>query len=98
MHRDRTLLYFLEKLGLGQRIAWRRIHMLFERDRHLYDLADPRDFLRFPMAFADKLRFVRLMLWAFCHSDWQRWNHASAADIVVTATARRRCGACCSSR
>jgi len=82
LHRDRTLLYFLEKLGLGQRIAWRRIHMLFERDRHLYDLANPRDFLRFPMGLVDKVRFVRLMLWAFLHSDWERLNQASAADIV----------------
>jgi protoporphyrinogen oxidase len=82
LHRDRTLLYFLEKLGLGQRVAWRRIRMLFEHGQHLYDLADPRDFLRFPLGVTDKLRFVRLMLWAFFRNDWELWNHASAAAII----------------
>jgi protoporphyrinogen oxidase len=56
--------------------------MLFESGNRLYDLANPLDFLRFPMAFADKLRFIRLMLYAFRQSDWDCWQDASAAEIV----------------
>jgi len=82
LHRDRTLLYFLERLGLGARVEWRRIRMLFESDNRLYDLAKPLDFLRFPMSLLDKLRFTRLMLYAFMQSDWERWQDASAAEIV----------------
>jgi protoporphyrinogen oxidase len=82
LHRDRTLLYFLERLGLGARIEWRRIRMLFEADNRLYDLANPVDFLRFPMSLVDKVRFTRLMLYAFVQKDWERWQNASAADIV----------------
>jgi protoporphyrinogen oxidase len=82
LHRDRTLLYFLEQLGQGERIAWRRIRMLFESGNRLYDLANPIDFLRFPMSFLDKVRFTRLMLHAFGRSDWERWHDASAAEIV----------------
>jgi protoporphyrinogen oxidase len=56
--------------------------MLFESGNRLYDLANPIDFLRFPMSFLDKVRFTRLMLHAFGRSDWERWHDASAAEIV----------------
>ena len=57
--------------------------MLFRlRDGRLYDLGHPRDFLRFPMAFSDKLRFVRLMLRAFSKSDWADWHDTDAATLL----------------
>jgi protoporphyrinogen oxidase len=82
LHRDHALLWFLDQLGLLPRVRWRRIRMLFHRDGRLYDLARPRDFLRFPMSFPDKLRFVRLMLRAFATRDWSDWLDRSAQDLV----------------
>jgi len=82
LHRDRTLLYFLDRIGVLPRVRWRKVRMLFHLDGQFYDLAAPRDFMRFPMGPLDKLRFVRLMLRAFGKREWQDWRGRSAADLV----------------
>src|SRR5215470_19114921 len=63
LHRDRTLLFFLDRIGALPDVRWRKIRMLFRVNDRLYDLGTPRDFLQFPMTAGDKLRFVRLMLY-----------------------------------
>ena len=82
LHRDRTLLYFLDAVGALERVRWRKIRMLFEQGDRLYNLAQPLDFLRFPMRLADKLRFVRLMTRTFRKADWRDWEDRSAAELV----------------
>ncbi len=82
LHRDRTLLFFLEKIGSLPRVRWRRIRMLFEAAQGAYDLADPYEFLRFPMPLADKIRFAALMLRAFGRRDWSAWEGRSAEDLI----------------
>lgn len=82
LHRDRVLLYFLDRLGVLPQVRWRKIRMLFHLDGRLYDLAAPADFLRFPLGAIDRLRFVRLMLRAFAKRDWRNWQGRSAADLV----------------
>jgi protoporphyrinogen oxidase len=82
LHRDRTLLFFLNLIGALASVRWRRIRMLFRHGGELYDLGDPRGFLRFPMPAADKLRFVRLMLRAFRKRDWSDWDHRTAAELL----------------
>jgi protoporphyrinogen oxidase len=82
LHRDRTLLYFLERLGILPRVQWRRVRMLFQRGDQLYDLARPADFLRFPLPLLDKLRFVRLMTVAALRADWRGWEDRDAAALI----------------
>jgi protoporphyrinogen oxidase len=82
LHRDRTLLYFLERVGALEQVRWRRIRMLFRVGDQRYDLANPVDFLRFPMPLVDKARFVVLMLRAFRKSDWSDWLDKSAEDLL----------------
>ena len=41
LHRDRTLLYFLDLIGALPRVVWRRIRMLFHLGRETYDLGSP---------------------------------------------------------
>ncbi|MEO8359877.1 MAG: FAD-dependent oxidoreductase [Vicinamibacteria bacterium] len=82
LHRDHTLLFFLNKIGALSSVEWRRIRMLFRVKGRLYNLADPVDFLRFPMAFSDKLRFVAMMVRAFGKSDWGDWQEKSAVDLL----------------
>jgi protoporphyrinogen oxidase len=82
LHRDRTLLFFLDLLGELERVRWRRIQMLFWQDEHLHALGTLGGFARFPMSVVDKLRFVRLMLRAFRKADWSDWSDASATDLV----------------
>ncbi len=82
LHRDRTLLYFLERIGALERVRWRRVRMLFHVDGGLHDLGSVAGLLRFPMRALDKARFVRLMLRAFARRDWSDWEGRSAAELV----------------
>ena len=82
LHRDRTLLYFLDRIGALPAVRWRRIRMRFERGGELYELGTPGGFLRFPMGMSDKLRFTRLMLTAFARKEWSAWQDRSAAELV----------------
>ena len=80
--RDRTLLFFLDRIGALSSVRWRRIRMLFRLAEGLHDLGNPLGFLRFPMTLTDKLRFVALMLRAFGKSDWSDWQDKSARDLL----------------
>jgi protoporphyrinogen oxidase len=82
LHRDRTLLYYLDAIGALSSVRWRKIRMLFHLAGRLYDLSHPVDFLRFPMSLADKMRFARLMLRCFRKSGWNDWRDRSAAELV----------------
>jgi protoporphyrinogen oxidase len=82
LHRDRTLLYFLDAIAALPAVRWRKIRMLFRLGDRLYNLGNPVDFLAFPMSLADKLRFVRLMLKSFRKSDWSDWNGRDAAELL----------------
>lgn len=82
LHRDRTLLHFLDSIGALDRVRWRKIRMLFRVDGRLLDLARPLDFLRFPMGLGDKLGFARLMLRSFRRTDWSEWSDRSGAELV----------------
>ena len=82
LRRDRTLLYFLDRIGALPSVSWRRIRMLFRVDGRLYNLANPFDFLAFPMSLADKARFTLMMARAFGKSDWSDWQDRSAVDLL----------------
>lgn len=82
LHRDRTLLYFLDRLGVLPDVRWRQIRMLFETAAGLCDLGSLGGFWSFPMKGVDKLRFARLMLRAFVKADWSDWEGRSAAELV----------------
>ena len=84
LHRDRTLLYFLDLIGALPTVRWRKIRMLFRVDDGLFDLGTPSGFLGFPMSIADKLRFVRLMFYAFRKRDWSDWEGRSATELIDT--------------
>jgi protoporphyrinogen oxidase len=84
LHRDRVLLYFLDRIGALPDVRWRRVRMLFHLGGRAYDLGSPRDFLAFPMSLRAKAGFVRLMLKAFNKRDWSEWQDRSAADLVDT--------------
>jgi protoporphyrinogen oxidase len=82
LHRDRTLLFFLDRIGSLTRVRWRRIRMLLEAAQGVYDLAHPGEFLRFPMSLVDKARFAALMLRAFGRKDWSGWEGRSAEELI----------------
>lgn len=82
LHRDKTLLKFLDRIGATPKVRWRRINMLFSVAGRLYNLAKPSDFLAFPMSLADKARFTLMMARAFVKSDWSDWHDRSAVELL----------------
>lgn len=82
LRRDRTLLFFLDRIGALSSVRWRRIRMYFRVKGRLYDLGSPAGFLGFPMPARDKARFVGLMLRAFRKSDWSDWQDRSARELL----------------
>ncbi len=82
LHRDRTLLWFLERIGELSHVQWRRIRMLFHVGGELHQLSSLGGFLRYPLGVADKLRFIRLMMRTFRKSSWDDWHDRSAAELV----------------
>ncbi|MHC4079288.1 MAG: FAD-dependent oxidoreductase, partial [Planctomycetota bacterium] len=82
LHRDRYLLWFLQLIDVLPQVRWRKIRMLFEHPHRCYDLGHLGEFLRFPLPFMDKLRFVRLMLRAFGKSDWSEWECRSGRELL----------------
>jgi protoporphyrinogen oxidase len=82
LHRDRTLLFFLDRIGALPDVRWRSIQLLFHLNDTFFDLGHPGGFLRFPMSVADKARFIRLMARAFRKTDWSDWLDRTAADLI----------------
>jgi protoporphyrinogen oxidase len=83
LHKDRVLLYFLDRIGALSDVRWRRVPMLFSLGGRAYDLSRPADFLAFPMSLADKASFAGLMLSAFFTDDWSAWRGRSAAELLA---------------
>ncbi|MEO6027719.1 MAG: FAD-dependent oxidoreductase [Candidatus Binatia bacterium] len=84
LHRDRTLLFFLDLIGALPDVRWRKIRMLFRVADRLFDLGTARDFLAFPMSFRDKLRFARLMAYAYGKREWRDWEGRTGAQLIDT--------------
>ena len=82
LHRDRVLLFFLDRIGALADVRWRRVRMLFHLDQRSYDLGSPGGMLAFPMSLRAKAGLARLMLTAFARRDWSAWQDRSAAELV----------------
>ena len=82
LHKDRTLLFVLDRIGALSRVRWKRIRLLIEAREQLYDLATVTGFASFPLGIRDKLCFVRLMLRAAARDDWSAWEGRTSADLI----------------
>jgi protoporphyrinogen oxidase len=82
LHRDRVLLFFLDRIGALPDVRWRRVRMLFHLGQRAYDLGSVTGMLAFPMSLRAKAGLARLMLTAFGRRDWSAWQDRSAAELV----------------
>jgi protoporphyrinogen oxidase len=89
LHRDRTLLFFLDRIGALPSVRWRRVRMLFSLGGRAYDLSRPGDFLAFPLSLLDKASFAKLMLSAFLTDDWSSWIGRNAHELLAARTTTR---------
>ena len=85
---DKPLLKILKKLGLYQRVSRGKGKVFFARDEKIYNLENPRDFLKFPLPIFAKFRFVILMLYCFIKSNWNM-DLGNARDWLDRIAGRR---------
>lgn len=89
LYRDKPLLSMLKKMGLYEYVAWKKAKVLFTVNNEIYSLTNPVDFIRFPISWQDKLRFVYFMANCFIKNDWESltldartWLDAAASPKV----------------
>ena len=70
LYQDKPLLALLKKLGLYEKISWKKGKVLFAINNKIYNLENPLDFLRFPLPWIDKLYFIKLMLYCVLKKNW----------------------------
>ena len=70
LSQDKPLIATLKKLGFYPRVAWKKGKVLFAIDGRMYDLQNPLEFVKFPMRFIDKLRFIKLIMYCMLKKNW----------------------------
>ncbi len=70
LYQDKPLLQTLKKMGLYQNVHWKKGKVLFTIDNRIYDLTNPLEFIKFPLPWLDKLRFIKLMAYCFFKKNW----------------------------
>ncbi|OGH70092.1 MAG: hypothetical protein A2754_00720 [Candidatus Magasanikbacteria bacterium RIFCSPHIGHO2_01_FULL_47_8] len=71
LYQDEPLIATLKKMGLYSQVVWKKGRVLFAVNNKVYDLTNPLDFIRFPLPWLDKLRFVKLMGFCLLKNDWE---------------------------
>lgn len=85
---DRHLIGFLNDIGLGQALHWRRTRTGFYVDRRFHSMSTSREFLTFPpVTLWGKLRLALTILYCSRIRDWRRLE-----GIPVETWLRRTCG------
>ncbi len=85
---DDHLVAFLGRLGLLPRVHWKPVDMSFSIEGSLHTLSSPRDLLRFPIPWFDKLRMAALVASAWLPSDEadpgaEAWIHKIGGGELV---------------
>lgn len=72
LYQDKPLHVALKRVGLWDKISWKKGKALFVIDNKIYNPANPIDFLKIPLPLKDKLCFVRLMIYCALRQDWDQ--------------------------
>jgi protoporphyrinogen oxidase len=85
---DTHLIRFLDDIGLGEKLRWRRTLTGFYVDEQFHSMSTSREFVRFPpVTLWGKLRLALTILYCSRISDWRRLE-----AIPVEKWLRRTCG------
>lgn len=91
LYQDKPLHRTLKKLGIYHLVRWKKGKVLFAIDGNIYNLANPIEFISFPMPWRAKIRFIILMAYCVLKRNWngdlgnaQAWLDAIAGDTVRT--------------
>jgi protoporphyrinogen oxidase len=81
---DRVYFRWLDRLGLGKRLRWRRTGMAVFRDERLYPFGDPISLLRFsPLSPSSRLRYGLHVLSAKRRTEWKTLELVSAREWLL---------------
>lgn len=80
---DKPLLGLFKRLGLFEQISWKKCANVIYFNEKIYDLTKPMDFLRFPLSFFSKMRFVCFMLMCMLKKDWSTLDNVSAEHWIA---------------
>src|SRR3989344_5037330 len=72
LYQDKPLLELLKKLDLYKHVSWKKGKVLFAYDNKIYNFENPLQFLKFPLPFIDKIRFVKLMAYCVLKKNWDK--------------------------
>ncbi len=81
---DSVYFQWLERLGLSNRLRWRRTGMAVFRDERLHPFGDPLSLLRFsPLSPAARLRYGLHVLSAKRRTEWRELENVAARDWLL---------------
>jgi protoporphyrinogen oxidase len=87
---DTHLIRFLNDVGLGDRLRWRRTLTGFYVDERFYSVSSALEFLRFPLVGpVGKLRLALTLLYCARLRDWQRLEQIPVESWLVRTCGRR---------
>lgn len=86
---DKTLLATIERLGLSDRLKWKRTHTGFFYEGRLYPFSHGLDLLRFsPLSWREKLRFSWGIFHASRRENWQPLEAIPAKQWLIESLGR----------
>src|SRR3989344_1151083 len=91
LYQDKPLLQMLKKLDIYPEVKWKKGKVLFAIDDKIYNLENPAEFIKFPMPWTAKFRFVILMAYCFLKNDLKKdlGNAQDWLDRIAGETVRK---------
>jgi protoporphyrinogen oxidase len=86
---DTSLVEFIRRIGLGDRLRWRATRTGYYVDRQFHSLSSGLDFLRFPpLGLWSKFRLALTILYCSRINDWRRLEHMTVEEFLVRHSGR----------
>lgn len=87
---DGHLIRFIQDIGLGGQLRWRRTLTGVYVDRQFYSVSTTLEFLRFPLiSLWGKMRLAFTILYCAYISDWRRLERIPVEDFLIRLSGRR---------
>lgn len=80
---DKPLLNLFKRVGLFDKITWKKCANVILFNGKIYDLTNIGDFVKFPLSIYSKLRFIFFMGICYLKKDWSDLENISAQEWIV---------------
>ena len=87
---DSDLIEFIDELGLGDKICWRRSLTGYYSKRKFYSLSSSKEFLMFPLlGIIDKIRLGYTLFYGSKINDWKKLEKIPVKDWLIKLGGKR---------